>query len=218
MPMRVAPPAMRTDPAASWTVNSSPRMKRAKRAFHRSETAPSGPRTTMGSAPIWKRVPVASRRDQRGSREDAGCTGERTKDVGEDEDGKAAQPPRALPVALAVLWRELLVGDVARALQCEPCADSMISTRQPAGAGENRRVRSESDAPSDWTNDAPSPTTICVCVADVSTVLPRESPLLQRHVWATSAVARHWTRWLGSSRRGSRSTRGAGGWSCRVGE
>lgn len=58
MPTRVAPPAIRTDPTPSCTVKLSPRMRRAKRAFHRSETAPRGPRTTMGRAPIWKRVPV----------------------------------------------------------------------------------------------------------------------------------------------------------------
>lgn len=75
IPISTAPPAMSTVPATKCTENSSPRMMRAKNALylrskhqlqlevscpsqaHNRLTAPKGPSTTIGRAPIWKIVP-----------------------------------------------------------------------------------------------------------------------------------------------------------------
>ena len=55
--MRTAPPAMSIVPMIIHGENTSPRSRRAKNAFHRSETAPRGARITTGSEAIWKRDP-----------------------------------------------------------------------------------------------------------------------------------------------------------------
>lgn len=55
--MRTAPPAIRKVPMNIHGEKTSPRSKRAKKAFHNSETAPSGARITTGNEAIWKREP-----------------------------------------------------------------------------------------------------------------------------------------------------------------
>lgn len=50
--MRTAPPAMRRVPRIIQMENTSPRMKQAKNAFHRRETAPRGARITTGREAI----------------------------------------------------------------------------------------------------------------------------------------------------------------------
>lgn len=54
---RTAPPAMRRVPRIIQRENTSPRMKQAKNAFHRRETAPRGARMTTGSEAIWNSEP-----------------------------------------------------------------------------------------------------------------------------------------------------------------
>jgi hypothetical protein len=55
--IRTAPPAMRRVPRIIQTENTSPRMKHAKNAFHRRETAPNGARITTGREAIWNSEP-----------------------------------------------------------------------------------------------------------------------------------------------------------------
>lgn len=55
--MRTAPPAMRKVPRIIQRENTSPRMKHAKNAFHRRETAPRGARITTGREAIWNTEP-----------------------------------------------------------------------------------------------------------------------------------------------------------------
>lgn len=55
--IRVAPNAMRRVPANVEAEKCSPNRMRESTAFQRRETAPSGARTTIGNAPIWKMVP-----------------------------------------------------------------------------------------------------------------------------------------------------------------
>ena len=55
--MRTAPPAMRKVPRIIQMENTLPRMKQAKNAFHRRETAPRGARMTTGSEAIWNSEP-----------------------------------------------------------------------------------------------------------------------------------------------------------------
>jgi hypothetical protein len=55
--MRTAPPAMRRVPRIIQREITSPRMKQAKNAFHRRETAPRGARMTTGSEAIWNSEP-----------------------------------------------------------------------------------------------------------------------------------------------------------------
>lgn len=55
--MRTAPPAMRKVPKIIQRENTSPRIKQAKNAFHRRETAPRGARMTTGSDAIWNSEP-----------------------------------------------------------------------------------------------------------------------------------------------------------------
>ena len=55
--MRTAPPAMRIVPIIIHGEKTSPSSKRAKKAFHRSETAPRGANITTGNEAIWKRDP-----------------------------------------------------------------------------------------------------------------------------------------------------------------
>jgi hypothetical protein len=55
--IRTAPPAMRRVPRIIQRENTSPRMKQAKNAFHRRETAPRGARMTTGSEAIWNSEP-----------------------------------------------------------------------------------------------------------------------------------------------------------------
>jgi hypothetical protein len=50
--MRMAPPAMRMVPRIIHGENLSPRMRRAKKAFQSSETAPRGARMTTGREAI----------------------------------------------------------------------------------------------------------------------------------------------------------------------
>lgn len=57
MAMRTAPPAMRRVPISIHAENTSPSRRRAKKAFQRRETAPSGARMTTGSAAIWNTEP-----------------------------------------------------------------------------------------------------------------------------------------------------------------
>jgi len=52
-----APPAMRMVPRTIQAENTSPRSRRAKKAFHNSDTAPSGARMTTGSDAIWNSEP-----------------------------------------------------------------------------------------------------------------------------------------------------------------
>lgn len=52
-----APPAMRMVPTIIHAENTSPRRRRAKKAFHSSDTAPSGARMTTGSEAIWNNEP-----------------------------------------------------------------------------------------------------------------------------------------------------------------
>ena len=52
-----APPAMRMVPRSIQAENTSPRSRRAKKAFHSSDTAPSGARMTTGSEAIWNSEP-----------------------------------------------------------------------------------------------------------------------------------------------------------------
>ena len=52
-----APPAMRMVPRIIQAENTSPRSNRAKKAFHRSDTAPRGARMTTGSEAIWNSEP-----------------------------------------------------------------------------------------------------------------------------------------------------------------
>lgn len=55
--MRTAPPAIRMVPRIIHGENTSPKMKRAKKAFHRRDTAPRGARITTGSDAICTRDP-----------------------------------------------------------------------------------------------------------------------------------------------------------------
>lgn len=55
--MRTAPPAIRMVPRIIHGEKTSPRMKRAKNAFHRRDTAPRGARITTGSDAIWTNDP-----------------------------------------------------------------------------------------------------------------------------------------------------------------
>lgn len=55
--IRTAPPAMRIVPMAIHLENTSPRIIRAKRAFHSKETAPKGARITTGRDAIWNKEP-----------------------------------------------------------------------------------------------------------------------------------------------------------------
>jgi len=55
--MRTAPPAMRKVPRIIQRENTSPRMKHAKNAFQRRETAPRGARITTGREAIWNTEP-----------------------------------------------------------------------------------------------------------------------------------------------------------------
>lgn len=55
--MSTAPPAMHSVLSSIQGENTSPRMSRAKKAFHSSETAPSGARITTGREAIWKMEP-----------------------------------------------------------------------------------------------------------------------------------------------------------------
>jgi hypothetical protein len=57
MAMRTAPPAMRRVPRIIQSENTSPRMKQAKKSFHKRETAPSGARMTTGRDAIWNNDP-----------------------------------------------------------------------------------------------------------------------------------------------------------------
>lgn len=57
MAMRTAPPAIRRVPINIQGEKTSPRSRRAKKAFQRRETAPSGARMTTGSAAIWNIEP-----------------------------------------------------------------------------------------------------------------------------------------------------------------
>ena len=52
-----APPAMRIVPRTIQAENTSPRSRRAKKAFHNNDTAPSGARMTTGSDAIWNSEP-----------------------------------------------------------------------------------------------------------------------------------------------------------------
>jgi hypothetical protein len=56
--MRTAPPAIKNVPRTIHGEKTSPRMKRAKKAFQRRETAPSGARITTGRDAIWTRAPT----------------------------------------------------------------------------------------------------------------------------------------------------------------
>jgi hypothetical protein len=56
--IRVAPPAIRMVPNTIHGENISPSMKRAKKAFQRRETAPSGARITTGSDTICTSEPI----------------------------------------------------------------------------------------------------------------------------------------------------------------
>lgn len=55
--IRTAPPAMRMVPRIIQPENKSPRSRRAKKAFHSNDTAPSGARITTGSEAIWNSEP-----------------------------------------------------------------------------------------------------------------------------------------------------------------
>lgn len=55
--IRTAPPAIRKVPKIIQRENMSPRIKHAKKAFHRRETAPRGARMTTGSEAIWNNEP-----------------------------------------------------------------------------------------------------------------------------------------------------------------
>lgn len=55
--MRIAPPAIKTVPKIIHGENLSPRRKRAKKAFQRSDTAPRGARMTTGRDAIWTKDP-----------------------------------------------------------------------------------------------------------------------------------------------------------------
>lgn len=55
--MRMAPPAMSSVPRNIHIEKTSPRIIRAKNAFHNSETAPRGARMTTGKDAIWKMDP-----------------------------------------------------------------------------------------------------------------------------------------------------------------
>lgn len=52
-----APPAMKSVPRIIHGENTSPSKNRAKKAFQRRETAPSGARITTGSEAIWTKLP-----------------------------------------------------------------------------------------------------------------------------------------------------------------
>lgn len=52
-----APPAMSSVPSSIQGENTSPRRRRAKKAFHRRETAPRGARMTTGRDAIWNTDP-----------------------------------------------------------------------------------------------------------------------------------------------------------------
>jgi hypothetical protein len=56
--MSTAPPAMRIVPRTIHGENTSPRIIRAKNAFHRSETAPRGARMTTGRDAICTNDPM----------------------------------------------------------------------------------------------------------------------------------------------------------------
>jgi hypothetical protein len=56
--MRTAPPAMKSVPRIIHKEKTSPRIKRAKKAFHRRDTAPSGARMTTGRDAICTRAPI----------------------------------------------------------------------------------------------------------------------------------------------------------------
>ncbi len=55
--MRTAPPAMHKVLMTIQGEKTSPRIRRAKNAFHRRDTAPSGARITTGRDAIWNTEP-----------------------------------------------------------------------------------------------------------------------------------------------------------------
>ena len=55
--IKMAPPAIRMVPRTIHGEKTSPSMKRAKKAFHRRDTAPSGARITTGREAIWTTDP-----------------------------------------------------------------------------------------------------------------------------------------------------------------
>lgn len=57
MPMRTAPTTTKRVPKSMNLENTSPRITRAKNAFHNKETAPSGAKITTGRDAIWKTEP-----------------------------------------------------------------------------------------------------------------------------------------------------------------
>jgi hypothetical protein len=57
MAMRTAPPAIAIVPNIMYGLKTSPSNRRAKNAFHKSDTAPRGASITTGSEAIWKSDP-----------------------------------------------------------------------------------------------------------------------------------------------------------------
>ena len=55
--IKKAPPAIRMVPRIIHSEKKSPRMKRAKKAFHNRDKAPSGARITTGREAIWTSDP-----------------------------------------------------------------------------------------------------------------------------------------------------------------
>jgi hypothetical protein len=55
--IRIAPPAIRMVPNIIHGEKTSPRSKRAKKAFHSNDTAPNGARMTTGREAIWTKDP-----------------------------------------------------------------------------------------------------------------------------------------------------------------
>lgn len=162
-------------PTTRWIVNSSPSTSFANAAFHKRLTAPRGPKTTIGNAPIWNRVPGVSGNRTRVSampRNKGGDSGNKrwrprhTENIREDKDGKPSEPQRPLPVALAFRQGQLFVCDVTEALDRQPCSRGTSGERDEPPCEPNSIIfvlatEGYSAVPKDWTRDATRPTVTC---------------------------------------------------------
>jgi hypothetical protein len=98
--MSTAPPAMKSVPRIIHGEKTSPRMKRAKKAFQRRDTAPSGARITTGRDAIWTRAPMIF--------EDMNMAGEeikREERMRHDHDGPKPSSHKLVCLCQDILWR-----------------------------------------------------------------------------------------------------------------
>jgi hypothetical protein len=98
--MSTAPPAMKSVPRIIHGEKTSPRMKRAKKAFQRRDTAPSGARITTGRDAIWTRAPMIFE-DMNMAREEI----KREERMRHDHDGPKPSSHKLVCLCQDILWR-----------------------------------------------------------------------------------------------------------------